>query len=202
MKQMSFSQEGFLCKVAYDWRGETPPEKTNFCKFSGKVTSSLFIACFMVITRVFGWPVRVIGAIPMLLLCGYRPAGPDWRFLEADDGPEALMPFEPIKRWAKSGKEHFEFVQNTAGVAAGLFWLSAVIFVVYLAIKWVAMKTTWFFSSWVFGTTIGTTAFWLVFLVVALKILHSIFSKAEWWKMLTGYIEVARKGLCPEVVFK
>lgn len=107
---MVFRRDGFLFKLAYNWNidwrttgDKIKPQKTNILKlFLTVVFAVLCMWPLIVISRVFGWVVRIVGFLPALFLFGYRPFGSSWRFFESEYG----LPFAPISWWPKLGNRH------------------------------------------------------------------------------------------------
>jgi len=193
---LNINKEGVLCKIAYGWGYDKyPPETTNLCNFFWRtLLSFIFVWPFIVLTRIFGWVVRIIGAPIALILWGYRPAGPDWRML----GDLSPLPFVPIRRWPKWKGTHSRFELVDILIVVGCF--GTLCFLVYIVAYVFLWK--WVFMGYIYNNSVGRISTWSVVGILTLAVIYSIIRKAEWWQMTTEYFRARKEKFCPIVTIK
>lgn len=187
---MVFRRDGFLFKLAYNWNidwritDNSKPQKTNILKlFLTVVFAVLCMWPLVVISRVFGWVVRIVGFLPALFLFGYRPLGSSWRLFES----ERLFPFAPISWWPKLDNRH---------VMPGV-----IIFFFFLGYK--LSKNLIF----LFGRELETTAgLWSLSAVLIFLIFTTYFGviNTERWQIVKTFIKTKKSKIpkMPIVEFK
>lgn len=184
---MTFKHGGALHRVAFNWLPswrDEPPTKVTICRLFWLTVMALTIMWpLLVITRVIGWGVRIVGAIPALLLFGYRPAGPSWRFGPGDDG---ALPFEPIKRWPQVEGMH----------------VMPAIPLIALAIVIGVCGGVWTGLGKLVGPDYRLIILGVAGAGVALLIVSQIYQKSESWMMLRAFLRSIKQRFCPIVEFK
>ncbi|MEK7604049.1 MAG: hypothetical protein AAB461_02935 [Patescibacteria group bacterium] len=195
---MVFRRDGFLFKLAYNWNidwrtDKIEPQKTNILKIFLLVTFALVFAWpFIIISRVFGWVVRIVGFLPALILFGYRPLGPSWRFFEIGSS-ENLLPFEPISRWPRFGQRRF-----LPGVIIFFGYLGYELFKNYLKL----FKSLPVLLAGLFETTAGLWFLSVVSIFLTIFAVYLGVRNTERWRMAKEYIRTQKNRLLLTVEFK
>lgn len=193
---MIFRRDGFLFKLAYhwnvDWReasDKIKPQKTSILKLFLKVIFAVLCAWpFIVISRVLGWVIRIVGFLPALILFGYRPLGPSWRFLSATPG-SPILPFGPISWWPK-----FKQLYVMPGLIVFLFFAG-----------YESSKGLIFLVGQLFGTTTGLWSLAVIFFFFTFFAVYLGVRNTEHWQSFKACIRVyikAAKNRIPIVEFK
>ena len=191
---MVFRRDGFLFKLAYNWNidwrtDKIEPQKTNILKIFLLVTFALVFAWpFIIISRVFGWVVRIVGFLPALILFGYRPLGPSWRFFEIGSS-ENLLPFEPISRWPRFGQRRF-----LPGVIIFFGYLGYELFKNYLKL----FKSLPVLLAGLFETTAGLWFLSVVSIFLTIFAVYLGVRNTERWRIMKIYIK-AQKSKIPKI---
>ncbi len=197
---MTFDRNGMLFKIAYNWNPDyrkvnesIKPHKTSICSLFWLTVFAVLAAWpFIIFGRIFGWVVRIVGFLPALILCGYRPAGPGWRCIEADN----MFPFVPISWWPKRDGINIMPIF----VVAFLFALIVLLYIGYF-ILWEGLVKL-FFIGMVFGTTIGQWSFWILLVLSAFLGVYSAVRNTEGYQMTKAFLKAKKDRLCPFVEFK
>lgn len=197
---MNVNPDGALFKITYGW-GKVPNQTSVCLMFWRALLSLLIIWPWIFGTRLFGWIVRIVFAIPAFLLFGHRPAGPDWRF--KDQLPSELgLPFVPIKWWPRTSKG----IMIMPGVIILLIIVAAIIVwvVIYFFLyKFLyGMVTRDFFGGIVFGTTAGLWIFSSFMALAFLFILYLYASDTEGWRLFKAFVRAKKNKVCPLVTFE
>lgn len=197
---MTFKRDGRLHRLAYNWNPDwrsAKPARTSICTlFWLTVLAVLVLWPLLVVTRVFGWVVRIIGFLPALVLFGCRPAGPSWRGLDMLQANDSLLPFVQIKRWPKAFGYH---------LMPGVYLLLVgVIFTIGVVVWMLATNLIigWFFGKWVFGTKYGPWVFSTVMLTLILLVFRAKTKDTEEYRLVMGFVKAKKERFCPIVEFK
>ncbi len=189
MESIVFDRNGLVRRFIYnwnpDWRNEVEGMDTSTCSLVPMILGAilLFWPAFW-LARLIGWVVRIVGAIPVLLIIGYKPAGAKWRISE-----EALMfPFVPIESWPR-----------IKGVRVGL-WMPFVVLFLVAVVYQLALDIPRSYSNapppiqvlyWIIGAIMGAIA---LLITLGQK-------KVKELEQLIAALKVP-KGLCRRVEFR
>ena len=190
---MVFRRDGFLFKLAYNWNADWrtagdkfQPSKIGILKFFGLIVWALIAWLFIIVSRILGWVVRIVGCLPALILFGYRPLGSGWRFFESG----ILLPFAPISRWPKLGERHVMPIL----VAGSIYFL---FFVGYGLSKSLILLV-----GYVYVTTTGLWPLSVVLFFLTFFVIYYFgIRNTERWQIFKSHVK-AQKSRIPTVEFK
>ena len=199
---MTFKRNGALDRFTYGWF-ETPESKkkaerknVNICSLFWMTVASFFIVWpFIGITRFLGWVLRIVGAIPAIILFGYRPTGSSWRFVTPNQ--QNPLPFVPIKWWPGWEGDH---IMPIVPVMVAAF-VALVCYLVFYVVIW-QLIIQGFFVGVVFETAEGTVSFWSILTIAVLAVIYAIVRNTEPWQMFKGYAKALKERVCPIVTFE
>ena len=188
---MTFKKDGRLHRVAYDWHPDwrkTRPERTSICKLFWLTVFAVFLAWpWIVISRIFGWIVRIVGAVPAFLLFGYVPEGQDWRFLEQDS-----LPFRRIDSWPvwKGMRIEPGKILLLIGASVLLAWALKILLFDALIMR--------FFV----GTPLGNILGVLIIIASLFFWIRAVVKNTESWQLTKEFVRAKKNHFCPLVEFK
>src|SRR3989344_5672685 len=180
---MKFNRDGFLFRVVYGWKNksDTPEKKhqTNICSlFWATVFAVLLAWPFIIITSIFWWVVRIVGAIPAMVLFGYKPTGYSWK--------SHPLSFVPIEWWPKvtiyEKKWHVMPIVLILVLVTFLIG-SFVVIVVVFVLRYV----------------IVSSVLVMILIIIIMKAPNP--KKTEVWRMVTSFVKAKKEKVCPIVTF-
>lgn len=196
MEKRVYKKGGLLHKVAFDWNTDyrkKPPMKTSSCKLFWLTVFGLFIAWpFIFITRVFGWVVRIVLALPVFIFFGYKPTGTSWRFGVVSDKYMStftdVFPFEPISWWPR--------IDGAILMPLPIFIIGYALYkAITKAIYYALVKPSLYLFGWK-GSLFGLVL--IIALIFAIRALR----KTEFWGVAKDYYKSFSEKYCREVEFE
>jgi hypothetical protein len=196
---MKIRENGWLYRFTYHWWNVPPLYNVSRCKFLWSFAlapvSWLICPLLYVFVVTVGWIVRIVCALPALLLLGYRPTCSEMFYWFADENGNFVLPFVPIKRWPKwRGHHAYPVLVILILGALGLFGSIAL-----ACVLTVFQMGSFLLTDWGVASTEKYAATLLCFAVTLVLIARAVIRHTKTGRLLGEFVRTRTMWTCPDI---